>query len=102
MADGSVLIDTKIDESGFQEGLKSLSAMASGAIAGLTEVLAGAAAGLGAIGAAAVKLGMDFEAQMSRVLAISGATEAEYAFTVEDHPRRPLCSHQAANHQGHA
>ena len=78
MADGSVLIDTKIDESGFQEGLKSLSAMASGAIAGLTEVLAGAAAGLGAIGAAAVKLGMDFEAQMSRVLAISGATEAEY------------------------
>lgn len=78
MADGRVLIDTKIDESGFQDGLENLSAMASGAISGLTKVLAGAAAGLVGIGTAAVKLGMDFESQMSRVLAISGAAEEEF------------------------
>lgn len=83
MADGSVLIDTEIDQSGFKQGMKSLSSMASGAIGGLTTILAGAATALSAMGAAAIKLGSDFEAQMSRVLAISGATEMEFEALVD-------------------
>ena len=78
MADGSVYIDTKIDQESFAKQLGILSSLASGAIAGLTKVLAGAAAGLGTLGVAAVKLGSDFEAQMARVLAISDAAEDEF------------------------
>ena len=78
MADGSVIIDTKIDESGLEKGLNKLASMAKGSIGGITTIIAGAATALGGLGIAAIKLGADFEAQMSRVLAISGATEAEF------------------------
>lgn len=70
MADGSLLIDTKLDSSGLQKGLSklgSLTAVAIGAVG----------AALGAAGIAAIKVGADFEAGMSRVEAISGATAGQ-------------------------
>ena len=78
MADGHVLIDTKVNPDGLEAGLNNLAAMAKGAIGGITQILMGATAALGALGVAAVKVGSEFEAQMSRVLAISGATEQEF------------------------
>lgn len=66
--------DTKINEKGFNDGIKKLGSLgktglkiATGAIAAL-----GTAAGAGIT--AAVKVGTSFEAEMSKVSAISGAT----------------------------
>ena len=61
--DGTLRFDTKVDGTGFQSGLSSLKSL--GKIAGGAVV-----AGLGA----AVKVGAQFEAQMSAVGAISGAS----------------------------
>lgn len=74
MADGYLNFDTKINEKGFNEGISKLGSLgktglkiASGAITAL-----GTAAGAGVT--AAVKVGMAFESEMSKVSAISGAT----------------------------
>ena len=67
MADGSIIIDTRLDTTGAQKGLQKLeSAVKAGltAVAGVATTFAGYA----------VKVGSDFEAGMSKVQAISGAT----------------------------
>lgn len=68
-ADGSILIDTKIDQSGIAKGIKGITTAA--------------AAAFGTMSGYAVKAGMDFEAQMSKVEAISGATGDEIAMLTE-------------------
>lgn len=68
-ADGSILIDTKIDQSGIAKGIKGITTAA--------------AAAFGAMSGYAVKAGMDFEAQMSKVEAVSGATGDEIAALTE-------------------
>lgn len=68
--DGYLNFNTKIDDSGMISGLKKLQSLAKkSAIA----IGSGIAAGL----VAATKAGMDFEAQMSKVQAISGASADE-------------------------
>lgn len=69
--DGTIKIDTSIDGKGFQDGLKKLGGIAATGIAAVT-------AALGAGFVYAAKTGMEFEAQMSRVKAISGATAEEF------------------------
>lgn len=64
MSDGKVTIETALDSSGFEEGLKLL----GGALAAL---------GLGAIAKDIVETGASFESTMSKVGAISGATEQQ-------------------------
>lgn len=61
--DGKVIIGTEIDTSGASSGLKKLSTMATAAV--------------GALAGYSVKVGTDFEASMSEVAAISGATGDE-------------------------
>lgn len=92
--DGSVKIGTEIDESGLKTGLsklsstaektfsgvgsavtKGLSAMAKATTATFSAIQVGVTSVLGY----AIKSGMDFEQQMSRVKAISGATGEEFA-----------------------
>ena len=68
--DGHLKFDTSVDGKGFQQGISTL---AKGAAAALTAV----SAALGAMAGYAVKVGSDFEAGMSEVAAISGATGAE-------------------------
>ena len=75
--DGTLKFDTSIDSSGFQSGLSKLSGMASGAIKASTTILAGAATAVAGIGMAAIKVGSDFEAGMSKVQSISGASATE-------------------------
>lgn len=73
-SDGSIKILTDLDTSGFEKGINKLSGLAP---KGLGTVLKSVAAVSGALGAAsgfAVKVGSDFEAGMSAVAAISGAT----------------------------
>lgn len=77
MADGRLLFDTKINTSGFTKGLKGLGSLATKAMVGMGKAVLGVTAGVAALGVSAIKTGMEFEAQMSRVQAISGATGKE-------------------------
>lgn len=72
--DGVLNFLTKIDSSGFKKGLDGIGGIAKAGIGMTTKVLQGATAGVTALGAAAVKVGSDFEAGMSQVQAISGAS----------------------------
>lgn len=72
--DGVLNFLTKIDSSGFKKGLDGIGGIAKAGIGLTTKVLQGATAGVTALGAAAVKVGSDFEAGMSQVQAISGAS----------------------------
>lgn len=70
MSDGKVVIETDLDSSGVESGLSRLQGTITKGIAAI---------GIGKLFSEAVKTGMDFEAQMSRVKAISGATGEEFA-----------------------
>lgn len=65
--DGSLIFDTKIDGKGFKSGIDKLKSTASASAKAVSATVAG-------FGAYAVKVGSDFEASMSKVQAISGAT----------------------------
>lgn len=83
MADGSVLIDTKLNTSPVEKGLNALKSMLSGAgsgiakagatvFSGITTAIAAAGASMAAMGGFAVKAGMDFDSAMSQVAATMG------------------------------
>ena len=76
-ADGHLNFDTKLDESGFKSGIGKLGSIAKGGLTVLGGAIAGVASAIGAGSAAAIKVGSDFEAGMSKVSAISGATGSE-------------------------
>lgn len=65
--DGSLKFDTKIDSSGFESGVTKIGKLAAKGLAAVGTTFAGASA-------YAIKVGSDFEAGMSEVAAISGAT----------------------------
>ena len=77
--DGSLKFDTEIDSSGFQKGIDSISSVAKKGLEATKTILTGAVGAIGGIGTAAIKAGMDFDAGMSKVIAISGATEEQAA-----------------------
>lgn len=72
--DGSIKIDTKIDTSGFSKGISDLKGIAKTGCAAVVTSLATVTAGITAAATASVKVGSSFEAAMSKVSAISGAT----------------------------
>ena len=72
MADGSVIIDTKIDQTGIKTGLADMAKTVSG---GVVKALEAAAAALVAIGGYAVSVGKKFETSMSQVMATMGITK---------------------------
>lgn len=76
--DGTLKFDTSIDTKGFQSGLSSMSKIAGTAMKATTAVITTAATAVLGIGTAAVKVGMDFEAAMSEVQALSGASAEEF------------------------
>lgn len=78
MADGKIVIETDLDASGIKGGLKKLGSITTKGLKVATTAITGTSAALGGISAAAIKVGSDFEAQMSRVKAISGATGEEF------------------------
>lgn len=76
-SDGSLKFDTKIDESGFRKGLSGLESAGSRTMKGISTATKVVGTALLGIGVAATKVGMDFEEGMSRVGAVSGATDSE-------------------------
>lgn len=76
--DGSIKIDTKIDTNGFKSGIDKIKSIAQAGVSAVTTTLAGITAALGAgataAATAAATVGSSFEAAMSKVSAISGAT----------------------------
>ena len=75
--DGTLKFDTSIDSGGFQTGIDRISGIAEKGLKATGAILTGTATAIGAIGAASIKVGMDFESGMSKVQAISGATADE-------------------------
>ena len=78
MADGYLIFDTRINEKGFNEGVSKISKIATtGLGVAVGNAMTKVAGKVGEIGTAAIKVGMTFEAEMSKVSAISGATGDE-------------------------
>ena len=78
MADGKVVIETDLDSSGIESGLKKLESITAKGLKAATTAITGTSVALGGIATAAIKVGSDFESQLSRVKAISGATGEEF------------------------
>ncbi len=72
--DGSIKIDTKIDNAGFESGFEKMKSIANRGVSAITASLAAISGGIIAGGTAAAQVGSSFEAGMSKVSAISGAT----------------------------
>lgn len=75
--DGSVTIDTKLNNKEFKNGINQLESIGKKGLKGLTVATSTTMAGLATLGGYAVKVGSDFESGMSKVQAISGATGEE-------------------------
>lgn len=72
--DGSIKIDTKIDNSGFSTGINTMKSLAARGSAAIASSLAVISAGIVSGGSAAIGVGSSFESAMDKVSAISGAT----------------------------
>lgn len=77
MSDGRIIIDTQIDSSGAEKGVSELNKVASAGLKGVGVAIAGVATAVGGLSLTAIKVGSDFEKNMSKVQAISGATGKE-------------------------
>lgn len=76
-SDGTLKFDTRIDSKGFQQGINTIGDIASKGMRATADILKGATTAITGLGAAAIKVGSDFEAGMSKVAAISGASGSE-------------------------
>ena len=77
MSDGKVIIDTELDNSGIEKGIGKLGSIAKSGLKIATGAIATAGASITALGAAAVKVGSNFESSMSQVAATMGITVEE-------------------------
>lgn len=75
--DGTLKFDTKIDTDSFNTGVSKLGSIAKTGLGLATKALGATVAGLGALGKQAYTAGSEYEAGMSEVKAISGATAEE-------------------------
>ncbi len=80
---GSLTYDTKIDKGGFEKGLKSMKNISNTISNSIKLALGTITTAIAGIGAYAVKVGSNFEAGMSKVQAISGATGDEISKLTE-------------------
>ena len=76
--DGTLKFDTKVDTSGFGKGISEITGISQSGYEKTTKAFLGVTAGVAAIGTAAVKTASDFDAEMSKVSAISGATGEDF------------------------
>ena len=74
MADGSVIIDTKLDQSGLRKGLASLGGLL---VKGISAAVASAGTALAGLGVYAFKVGSDFEKANSQIAATMGKSVDE-------------------------
>ena len=80
---GSLIYETKIDKTGFEKGINSMK-KSSGIVSKAINIALGTVTtAITGIGTYAIKVGSDFEAGMSKVASISGATGEEIAKLTE-------------------
>lgn len=77
-SDGSIKITTELDSKAAESALSKFSGIAKTGLKGVTTAVTAVSAGMAGLAGYAIKTGSDFEAQMSRVQAISGATASEF------------------------
>lgn len=78
MADGKLIFDTSLDDSGVVQGMKGLSGKLTGIAGGIAAGVGVAAAAVAAAGVAAVKFGIEFESAFAGVKKTVDATDAEF------------------------
>ncbi len=77
-SDGTIKISTQLDNKNTEKALSKFSAFAKTGLKGVATAVTAVSTGLAGVSGYAIKVGADFEAQMSRVQAISGATGKEF------------------------
>ena len=75
--DGELTFNTSVSTQGFKIGIDKIGGIASSGLKAATAIISTASATLAAMGGYAIKVGSEFEASMSKVAAISGATSSE-------------------------
>ena len=77
MADGKIVIETGIDTKGIETGLKKVSSIAKTGIATTVTAISGMSTALAGVAGYSIKVGSSFEAGMSKVQAVSGASNEQ-------------------------
>lgn len=80
MANGSLIFDTQINTDGVSEGISSIEKGFSGIVSTAAKMSGAVTTAFTAASAAAVKVGMDFQASMSQVAATMGITADTQAY----------------------
>lgn len=83
MADGSITIDTRISTKEFEKGINRIENIGKKGLGVITVAAGAAVSGLTILSGYAIKVGSSFEAGMSKVQAISGATKEELGLLTE-------------------
>lgn len=77
MADGKIVIETGLDTKGIETGLKKVSSIAKTGIATTVTAISGMSTALAGVAWYSIKVGSSFEAGMSKVQAVSGASNEQ-------------------------
>lgn len=77
MADGKIVIETGLDTKGIETGLKKVSSIAKTGIATTVTAISGMSTALAGVTGYSIKVGSSFEAGMSKVQAVSGASNEQ-------------------------
>lgn len=77
MADGKIVIETGLDTKGIETGLKKVSSIAKTGIATAVTAISGMSTALAGVAGYSIKVGSSFEASMSKVQAVSGASNEQ-------------------------
>lgn len=77
MADGKIVIETGLDTKGIETGLKNVSSIAKTGIATAVTAISGMSTALAGVAGYSIKVGSSFEAGMSKVQAVSGASNEQ-------------------------
>lgn len=78
MADGSLVFDTKVDESGFKKGLNRLKSIGGTALKAVGKAAVAVGTAVSALGGYALKASIDFESAFAGVRKTVDATEEEF------------------------
>lgn len=78
MADGSIIIDTKLDSKGFKEGLGKLGGIAGTAMKAIGTTIVATGTAIAGLGGYALKASIDFESAFAGVRKTVDATEEEF------------------------
>lgn len=77
MADGKIVIETGLDTKGIETGLKRVSSITKTGIATAVTAISGMSTALAGVAGYSIKVGSSFEAGMSKVQAVSGASNEQ-------------------------